>query len=92
MAGYEILPVDLEEQIDIADAIERCKALDDPVVNLILRKYQVSCEGWNMFYHMHKCRKDHMDMGRLGIAKLFRAKADAYNDLLQDIALSALAD
>jgi hypothetical protein len=84
--GYEIMPMEMEQEIDIEDAIECCRQMNNPIVDLIINKHQTNNDCWRMFYSLHQKRTDKDHMGLLGVAKLARAHRDACADLLRDIA------
>jgi hypothetical protein len=89
MAGYEIMPLDMDQAIDIDEVLDAASAMNDFTLDRIMAKYRAEEAGWRMFYRLHKQRKDPAHMGLLGIAKLMRAKRDAYAELLQEIVQGA---
>jgi hypothetical protein len=90
MPGYEIIPIELEKELDIDNLLRQAEQLDDPVVTRIEFLWRANNETWELFYRLHKDRKDPAHMGLLGVAKLARAKRDAYAELLQEIVAAAI--
>jgi len=90
MAGYEIMPVDLDKELDIDDLLRQAEQLHDPIVTRIEFHWRAANETWTLFYRLHQAREDPEHMGMLGIAKLARVQRDAYADLLQEIVAAAI--